>query len=545
MCKTKIVLVCLLIAIISLPACISASAYFGKITTPKNQILYYCNASEPRSIDPHKTAGIPEGNIIMSVIEGLTVYDPKTLEPRPGTAERWEAVDQAKKWIFYLRKNAVWSDKRPVTAHDFIWAWKRGIDPKTGTPYAGLLYFIKNAEAISQGHLPVSDLGVRAIDDYILEVEMERPTAFFIKMTPHFVFSPLPSWAIEKWGDRWTESKNIVGNGAFKLQEHKPYSQVVLVKNPDYWDAANVKLDKAYFYPVDDNPTTVNLYKSAEIDVMQSGSVPPAFIKALRNKKDYVKGTFFTSYFFSINVQKKPFDDVRVRKALNLSINKSSITDKLIGKGDIPATTLVPPGLSGYPEIQGDKYNPELAKKLMAEAGYPDGKGFPTITIYFNTLDTHRQIAEAIQRMWKESLNINIELQNEEWQTFTARRERREFDLARNSWTGDYLDPDTFLNLFGKDTPNNNSGWINEEYVKMLEEANQEPDEAKRSEKLVKVEEFLLDNMPFIPIYFTALSYLKKPYVEGWYPNLFDTHPLKAVSINTEWKPENESVKPN
>ncbi|KAF0202225.1 MAG: oppA, partial [bacterium] len=348
--KVKTAIICLLIGII-LPACISASAYFGKIQTRKEQVVYYSNAAEPRSLDPHKTAGIPEGNIIMSLIERLTDYDPKTLEPRPAIAERWEAVDHAKKWVFYLRRNALWSDKHPVTAHDFVWAWQRGIDPKTATPYAGLLYYVKNGEAISQGKMSPKELGVRAIDDYTLEVEMERPTAFFIKMTPHYVFSPLPSWTIEKWGDKWTTPENIVSCGPFKLAEHKPYNQVVLVKNPDYWDAANVKLDKAYFYPIDDNPTNVNLYKAGELDTMQSGSIPLSFIKTLRKKKDYVGGAFFTTCYFSINVKRKPLDDVRVRRALNMAIDKAAITDKLIGKGDLPATALVPPGLAGYPKV--------------------------------------------------------------------------------------------------------------------------------------------------------------------------------------------------
>ncbi len=542
MYKTKVILICLLIIIASLPACISASAYFGKIETRSNQVLYYSNAAEPRSIDPHKTAGVPEGNIIMSLIDRLTEYDPKTLEPRPAIAESWEPLDQASKWVFHLRKNAFWTDKHPVTAHDFVWAWQRGIDPKTATPYAGLLYYVKNGEAISQGKLPPSALGIRAIDDYTLEVEMEHPTAFFIKMTPHYVFSPLPSWTIEKYGDKWIAPENIVNNGAFKIVEWKPYNQIVLVKNPDYWDAANVKLEKAYFYPIDDNPTNVNLYKSGDIDTMQSGSIPIPFIKALRKKKDYVIGTFFTTCYYSFNVKRKPFDDPRVCHALNMAVDKAAITDKLIGKGDKPATSLVPPGIPGYPEVKGDSYDPEGAKKLLAEAGYADGKGFPVITIYFNTLESNRQIAEAIQRMWKQTLNIKAELQNEEWQTFTARRERHDFDVARDSWTGDYLDADTFLNLFATDNPNNHPGWVNEEYTKMLTEANQEPNEAKRNEMLVKVEKKLLDGGAVMPIYFYALSYMKKPFLEGWYANLFDIHPLKYVSINTNWKPENEQA---
>lgn len=539
MAHTKRTLTIMLILVMALmPACITASAYFGKITPPKVAELLYINAGEPRSIDPHKTAGIPEQNIINSLIEPLTIYDPKTLAPIPGVAERWESKDNATRWIFYLRKNSRWTDGKPVRAQDFVWAWQRAVTPATATPYVALMYYVKNGEAIANKKLPPTELGVKALDDYTLEVQMEKPTAFFVKMTPHYVFAPLPQWTLEQWGDKWTTAEHYVGNGAFKLLEHKPYSRVVVVKNPSYWDAANVKLERVVFLPIADASTSINLYKAGEATVLQSGSIPISFIKTLRNNKDYVSGAYFTTYYFSLNVKKKPFDNKLVRKALNMAVDKRAITDKLIGKGDIPATTFVPPGIAGYPVLTGDSYNVEKAKQLLAEAGYPNGQGFPKTTIYFNTLETHRQIAEAIQRMWKEALNIDIELQNEEWQTFTARRERRDFDLARDSWTGDYLDANTFLDIFVTDAPNNHSGWTDPEYTKLIETANSEPDEAKRNELLAKAEGKLLEEMPFIPVYYYALSYLQKPFIEGWYANLSDLHPLKFVSIRQDWQPE-------
>jgi ABC-type oligopeptide transport system substrate-binding subunit len=537
--RAKIGIVGLLIVALALPGCITASAFFGKVAPPREQVLRYWNAAEPRSIDPHKTAGIPENNIMLNIFETLTTYDPKTLEPRPGIAESWEALDGARTWIFHLRKNAIWIDKHPVTAQDFVYAWQRAVTPATAAPYVSLQYYVRNGEAISNGKMPPSALGVRAVDDYTLEVQMERPTAFFAKMTPHYIFAPLPHWAIEKWGDKWTDPDKIVTNGPFKLVEHKPYDQITLVKNPDYWDVANVKLDKVIVIPIEDNSTGINLYKAGEVYAMQSNSIPLPFIKALKTKKDYVQGTFFTTYYFSFNVKKKPFDNVLVRRALNMATNKKAIAEDLLGRGDIPATSLVPPGIAGYPELKGDEYNVAQAKSLLAEAGYPDGKGFPTITIYFNTLDTHRQIAEAIQRMWKETLNIRVELQNEEWQTFQARRERRDFDVARDAWTGDYLDPNTFLDLFASESLNNHTGWTNEEYSRLIDAANSEADTAKRTELMVKAEKMLNDEMPIVPLYFYALCYLKKPFVEGWHKNLLDIHPLKYVSIREDWTAEN------
>ncbi|MCS6884877.1 MAG: peptide ABC transporter substrate-binding protein [Acidobacteriota bacterium] len=521
-------------------ACADKSEYFGSTTPPATQELRFWNAAEPRSLDPHKTGGIPEFYIITSIFESLTCYDPKTLEPIPGVAERWEAVDGARKWIFYLRRNAVWTDGRPVTAHDFVYAWRRAASPQTASPYVGLMFYVKNGEQISLGELSPTELGVIAQDDYTLVVEMQRPTAFFPKMTSHHIFAPLPSHAMDNllanYGEKWTAVENIITNGPFKLVEHKPYDQVVVVKNPLYWDSATVQLERIVFIHTEDTATGLNLYKAGEVYTMQSGSIPLAFIKALKQKKDYVSGQLFFTYYYSINIQRKPLDDLRVRKALSMAIDRQAITDKLIGKGDIPAYSFVPPGVAGYKGYRGEGFNPERARQLLAEAGFPNGKGFPKLTIYFNTSDAQRQIAEAVQRMWKEHLGILVDLQNEEWQTFQARWERRDFDFSRDGWQGDYIDPNTFLDLMGADTPNNHSGWISEDYRRLLDAANSEADETKRMDLLARAEEMLMQAQPIIPIYFYSMSYLKKPFVEGWYPNLADVHPLKFVYIKQNWK---------
>lgn len=532
----------IILSMLSLLACTEQTPFFGNLQPPSTQVLRYLNAAEPRSIDPHKTDGQPEANIMLNIYEPLTTYDPKTLEPRPGMAESWESVDQARKWIFHLRKNAIWTDSHPVVAQDFVWAWQRGVTPETAAPSVSLLFYIHNGAAISNGKLPPSTLGVRAIDNYTLEVEMEQPTAFFAKMTSNYIFAPLPRWAIEKWGDKWTDPDKIVTNGPFRLLEHLRYSRVVLVRNPDYWDAAKVKLEKAIFYPIGGS-TGMNLYKAGEVDVMITGMIPLPFLKLLSKKQDYFTGPLLATQFYSINVKKKPFDDVRVRQALNMSVDKKAITDQLIGKGDIPATTYVPPGIVGYPVLKGPEYNPAQARKLLAEAGYFKGQGFPTITIYFNSDEVISQTAEAIQQMWKKELNINVELQSEEWQTFAARQERRDFDIMRRAWNGDYLDASTFLDCFASDTGNNSSGWTKPEYTRLLALANAEPDGVRRTQLLMEAEQLLIDDMPIIPLYYNAFSYLKKPYINGWYSNLIDTHPLKYVSVHSEGQADNPIIR--
>ncbi|MEW6734211.1 MAG: peptide ABC transporter substrate-binding protein [Acidobacteriota bacterium] len=529
----------LLLFCLSLPACITASAFFGKTVPPRQQILRFNNGTEPRSVDPHKTSGQPEINILINIFESLTVYDPKTLEPRPGVAERWEARDEARKWIFYLRHNARWSDGRPVTAADFVYAWQRGIDPATACTYASTLTYVKNGEAILTGKMDKSALGVHALDEYTLEVEMENPTAFFIQMTPMTVFNPLPRWVIEKWGDRWTEVDKIVTNGAFLLAEHKPYDRMVLIKNPNYWDVANVRLEKAIYLPIEDLSTNLNLYKAGETDVMMSGLIPQAFTKAIKSKRDFKLGTLFSTFYYSFNVKRKPFTDVRVRQAFNLAIDKDLIANKLYaGRGVTPAYAFTPPGVAGYQPIEGPRYNPIEARRLLAEAGYPNGQGFPTVTVYYNTHSGIKQLTEALQQMWLQNLNVKVEMHNEEFQTFQARWENHDFDICRGGWNGDYMDPNTFLSIFATENINNHPGWVNDRYKELLIKANSELNQERRLKLLGDAEKLMISEAPFVPIYYYGMSYLKKPYIKGYEENLLDLHPLKFVWIETEWQPE-------
>jgi oligopeptide transport system substrate-binding protein len=521
---------------LALQGCGSIGPFFGKTSPPGQQVIYINNGTEPRTLDPNKTASVQDGNIIQNLFESLTVYDSKTLEPRPGMAERWEAQNDARRWIFYLRKDARWSDGQPVTAHDFTYAWQRAIAPDTACPYSYLLYYIKNGEAIAGGKMDKSSLGVRALDDYTLEVEMEKPTAFFVQMTSAIVFSPLPRWVIEKGEKTWTKVGNLVNNGPFLLSEYKPYDRIVIVKNPNYWDAGNVHLEKAVFFPVTDQGTNLNLYKAGEIDVMVTGLVPQAFTKAVIEKRDFIRGPALQTFYFSLNVKRKPLDDNRIRRALNLAINKKLLVETLYaGRGIVPAYNFTPPGMPGYIPKDDQGFNPEEARRLLAEAGFPDGKGFPKITVYFPTHAGNKRLVEAIQQLWRESLNITVELQNEEFQTYMARTEKREFDICYDGWNGDYIDPTTFLDLFTTDNPANHPGWVSPRYKELIGTANSELDQVRRMALLGEAEALMLSDAPIIPIYHVAVNYMKKPYVMGWEHNLLDQHPLKFVWIDTKW----------
>jgi oligopeptide transport system substrate-binding protein len=638
----------LLLSALAVAGCSSAgdNAYFGRLTPPKESVLVLGNAAEPRSLDPHKTAGVPEAHILQELQEGLAGYDPKTLAPVPALATDWQSQDQSKVWIFHLRKGAIFSDGKAITTADFLYSWRRIIDANTASPYASLMYYVKNGQAIAEGksrlvdpatqktvmdpedptqvfltsddeiaqahHIFVlsaiadfvpakdaehlgkyqfkdrktgqflsvgdpskdpelyvakdareqaaklvkisegkqavafkpEDLGVSAIDPYTLRVEMQKPTAFFPKMTPHYAFSIVPQQAIEKYGELWTQPKNFVGCGPYKVTEVSPYNQVVLKKSQTYWDKEHVHIDKIVMLPIQEQSQNVNLYRAGELDAVYSGNLPSALIRELKHYKDFQGGPQFSTYYYSLNVKRKPFNDIRVRRALNLAVDKEAIAYKYVGRGELPATTFVPPGIAGYVPPQAPKYDPDQARKLLSEAGFPGGKGFPPITIYYNTLETHRTAAQAVQRMWKEQLHIDVELQNEEWQTFQARRERRDFDVSRDAWVGDYMDPSTFLDLLTEDTLNNHSGWVDPKYSKLMSQADAEPNEQKRNQLLREAEAYLIDQAPIVPVYFYALNYLKKPWVKGWYPNLLDQHPLKSVSIDPDWNKQPIAAKP-
>ncbi len=537
-----------LLAAVTLQACVSAGAYFGETTPPDDDVLIITNQSEPRSLDPHKTAGVPEANIMLNLYDCLTMYDPKTAAPIPNLATSWESNADASVWTFHLREDAKWTDDTPITAEDFVYSWRRISEPDTASPYANLLYYVKNGEKINDGTIKdLTQLGVRAVDAHTLEVTMERPTAFFVAMTPHYAFTAVPRQAIEKWGDQWVTPEHNVSSGPFRLVKRVQYDRIVLDRWPGHWDAARVKLSRVIFLPVDNQNTSVNLYKANEVYGLMGGgqTVPTSFVKALRPKKDFYVSPEYGVYYYSLNVKKPPFDNPLVRRALNMAVDKKAICEKYLLGGQVPAYNWIPPGTPGYPYPAAPGYDPEQARKLLAQAGYPGGKGFPKIEIFFNTLESHRQLAELIQRMWKEQLNIPVELNNQEWQVFQATREQRRFDVARDGWIADYLDPNTFMDLYQTDNLNNHPGWLNPEYTKLMEQANSDPDPQHRLTLLAKAEAILLDEMPVIPLYYYASVKLKKPFIDGWYDNPLDQHPLKFISIRHDWTPGSEEIASN
>lgn len=496
------------------------------------QHLRIALGANPSTLDPHRATSTADEAIVANLFVGLTEYDPRSVAPVPELAERWQMSDDATTFTFYLRRDARWSNGDPVTAHDFVYSWRRILDSATASEYASMLYPIRHARAVHQGRLSSASLGVEALDEHTLRVTMERPTAYFLQLTSHWAFRLVHRPTVERWGDQWTKPEHLVVNGPFLLAEWKPNETLTLKKNPTYWDADYVKLERATFYLSEDTTALLNLYRVGEIDTMVSGLLPVQQIPLLRQQDDYVSGPFLSLYHYLLNVTKPPLSRLEVRQALNLSLNRPQICHRVLQAGQQPASGLTPGDFGGqYPRPPGPSFDLPAAKELMSKAGYPEGRGL-RLRLIFSSLDVHRQLAEAAQAQWRAAFpHIQIELASMEWQVFRQARQQRDFDLAMRHWIADYNDPYNFLELMLTNNSNNQTGWSNPNYDQLIEQANATSVPNQRFYLLAQAERLLLEELPFIPIYEGVTFFLSKPYVQGWHTNLLDKHPLKFVRI--------------
>ncbi|HEX7296943.1 MAG TPA: peptide ABC transporter substrate-binding protein, partial [Pyrinomonadaceae bacterium] len=371
-----------------------------------------------------------------------------------------------------------------------------------------------------------------------------QPAPFFLGLLPHQVFRVVPRKAIEQYGNRWTEPEHIITSGPFKVKSWRPYDKLVVERDPMYWDAANVKLDEIHFYPMADNPTIMNLYKVGEIDAVLNHTVPNAWLDVVRTKKDYMDAAEAAIDYLQINVTKPPMTDVRVRKAFNYAIDKNAWAAwRKIVK---PLTAFTPEGIfPGYPQPKGDQFDPERARQLLGEAGFPvikkdDGSyscpSFPIseVEYIYNTQESNKAMAEWMQAQWKQNLGITVPLRNMEWKTFLNARAKLEYKgFSRGAWSADYMDPFTFLSLFYTGGESG-TGWLDPKYVAMVDDANRMLEPQKRYNMLAQAEKYMLDAQPVIPIDTAAVNWVKKPYVKGMYPNPGGLYAWKYVYIERD-----------
>jgi ABC-type oligopeptide transport system substrate-binding subunit len=388
------------------------------------------------------------------------------------------------------------------------------------------------------------DIGVEAVDNYTVRVYLVQPAPFFLGLLAHQVFRIVPRKIVEQFGNSWTQPEHIVTCGPFKVKSWRPYDKLVVERDPMYWDAATVKLDEIYFYPMSDNPTIMNLYKVGEIDAGLNHTVPNAWLHVMRSKKDYMDGAEASIDYLTINVTKPPMNDLRVRKAFNLSIDKQAwATWRRIVR---PLSAFTPEGIfPGYPQPKGADFNPEEARRLLGEAGFPvtqksDGgfscPKFPVdqVEYIYNTQESNKAMAEWMQAQWKQNLGITVSLRNMDWKTFLNARAKLDYKgFARAAWSADYMDPFTFLSLFYTNGESG-TGWLDPKYVAMLDEANRTLDHKKRFELLAAAEKYLIDAQPIIPIDTSSVNWMKKPYVKGMFPNPGSLYPWKYVYIERD-----------
>jgi oligopeptide transport system substrate-binding protein len=383
-------------------------------------------------------------------------------------------------------------------------------------------------------------VGIKALDVHTLEVKLKHPVPYFLDLTGFYPFAPVNRRCVESYSNTdWTKPENIVSNGPFQLEMRRVRDRIRLVKSPTYWDRDNVRLEIVDALAVESLTTGLNLYLTNQADWIEY--VPNAVVKDLiaQKRPDFKPAPYITTYFYRLNVTRPPLNNPLVRRALNLATNKRDIVERVTMAGQQPARSMVPPVIedrSHYKPALTDDFNPERARQLLAEAGYPDGKGFPTIAIDYNTNDTHKSIAELLQFQSKKHLGIQVELRALEWQAYLQNQQALQYDLSRSGWVGDYPDPNTFLGLWTSDSGNNKTGWANAQYDALIQKAQFEADEQKRNEFFREAERILMDELPVIPVYFYVSTSMVKPYVRGYFPNFHDLHPLRDVWIDEQAK---------
>ncbi|WP_029712094.1 peptide ABC transporter substrate-binding protein [Serratia fonticola] len=492
----------------------------GTALAEKQEIVRHIK-DEPASLDPIKAVGLPEAQVARDLFEGLVNQDAHG-KVIPGVATRWQTADN-QTYIFTLRKDARWSNGDPVTAKDFVYSWQRLVDPKSLSPFAWFaqLAGIQNAEEIIAGKLPIDKLGVVAVDDHTLKVQLNKPVPYFVSLTANFSLFPVPKAVVEQYGNDWTKVGNLVGNGAFKLQERVVNEKLVLVPNDHYWDHKHTVLTKVTFVPINQESNATKRYQAGDIDITESFP-KNMYQKLLKDIPDQVyTPDQLGTYYYAFNTQRAPTNDVRVRKALSYAIDRKIIAEKVLGTGEKPAYHFTPDVTAGFkPETsllqqQSQEELNEQAKALMQAAGY--GPNHPLkLTLLYNTSESHQKIAIAVASMWKQTLGVDVKLQNQEWKTYIDSRNTGNFDVVRASWVGDYNEASTFLSLLTSSHTGNIAKFNSPQYDRLLADASRETNPTALTADYNKAEQMIAAEAPIAPIYQYTNGRLIKPWVKGY-----------------------------
>lgn len=507
----------------------------GQAPTAKGNVLHYENGTEPADLDPQTVTGRPESNIIRALMEGLVTPDPETLKPMPGQAKSWEISEDGTVYTFRIRPTAKWSNGDSVTAHDFVRSYQRMLTPSLATEYSYQLYLLENGEAYNTGELTdFSQVGAKALDDHTLELTLDHATGYFLDVLHHQSWKPVHIPTVEKFGgldrkgSRWTRPENYVSNGPFILKEWKPNQHILVERSPTYWGAADVKLDGVKFYPIENNDTAERMFRTGQLDTTRA--LPLSKIDEYRtNGQDVLQiDDFLAAAYFRVNVTRPQLQDVRVRRAIALALDRVGLTREIFRGTKSPAWHFTPK-MPGFTPPNTFEDNIEKAQALLAEAGFPGGKGLAPIEILYPTSDSGRIVCEALQAMIRTNLGLDVRLYNQEFKVYLETMQQQNYDIAWSAWVGDYPDPMTFLDMNVTDGGNNRTGWSNARYDQLVKDVQAVRDPEERAKVFYEMERLIGEECPVIPLYFYTSVYLKNPEVKGWFPTLLDIHPFQDI----------------
>jgi oligopeptide transport system substrate-binding protein len=504
----------------------------------RTKTLLLGNGAEPQDLDPQTCALYTDANVLMALFEGLTCIDEKTSQAVPGVAGRWDVSRDGLVYTFHLRADAKWSNGDPVTADDFVYSFHRILSPGLASVYSYMFYFLRNAEAFNRGKISdFAQVGAKALDARTLQITLDHPCPFLPAVAAHQSWYPVHRATIEKFGRMdqrntlWTRPENFVGDGPFVMKEWSSNSRIVVVKNPNYWDAMHNCLNAVVFFPTDDIATDESNFRADQVHITYQ--LLPDRIEHYRHEAPPLLriDPFIETEFLQFNVNKPPLNDPRVRQALARAIDRAAIAHNVLHDSCLPAGALTPPDTAGYTPEAKIPTDFEAARKLLAAAGYPGGKNFPVLEIQTKNDNIWRAVVEAIQEMWKRELGIHVEIASLEQKTWMSNSQTLSYEITFYRWIGDYNDPSTFLYLFKSDSGQNNTGWANADYDRLNNEADRAAEPATRDALLQKAEALLLNEAPIAPVYYGTRTYLIQPYVKGWVPALLGYHRYQFIDL--------------
>lgn len=502
----------------------------------RTQTLLVGNGAEPADLDPEVITTFIESHIDYALFEGLTKLDAKTSMPAPALASSWDISPDGKVYTFHLRRNARWSNGDAVTAGDFAYSFQRILSPKFAALYSYMLWPIKNAEAFNAGKIgDYSLVGVKALDGATLQITLENPTPYLPALASHTTWLPVHKSDVEKFGrmdekgTKWTRPGNLVGNGAFTLAEWVPNARIVVVKNPMYWDAARTRLNRIEFYPIESHDVEDLNFRSGQLHATYN--VPIAKVARYLEHKpvDLRIDPVLSTFYLFLNCTRPPFDNVKLRLALAHALNREALS-RDVAKGVYPpAYCLTAPNCGGYTCRSAITDDFGEARRLLAEAGYPGGKGLPAIEAQCFQTEVPLRMMEAIQSMWRRELGVNITIAQIEMKTLYQNQQNKNYALAFSGWIADYPDPATYLGTMVTGGGNNYAGWSNKEFDRLIEQASITADNHARLELFQKAEAILLSEAPLIPLFFQPQVNAINPAVRGWTTTVVGFHEWNRI----------------